>query len=129
MDASNVTGAIPFTAWEQAVFVALFIVMVIALLTWFTKQSEKWQKFIAEIDDKWREFNREQRIENNDAMTEVNQSITNLTAVTQGMVAEVKQMREESAKFYENFHEHDQQAAEILRAVKPRRNDTRNPAK
>ena len=129
MDASNVTGAIPFTAWEQAVFVALFIVMVIALLTWFTKQSEKWQRFIAEIDEKWRQFNREQRIENNDAMAEVNQSITNLTAVTQGMVAEVKQMREESAKFYTDFQRHDDKADEVLRAVKPRRNDMRNPAK
>ena len=41
---------IPEPAWVQAVFVVLFIFFVIALLNWFSKQQDKWQKFIQERD-------------------------------------------------------------------------------
>lgn len=115
MDAS--TAALPFTAWEQAVFVALFIVFVISLLTWFSKQSDKWQDFIVKIDDKWREFNRTQREENNCAMNEVRGAVSDLASVTQGLVSEVKEMREASMKFYDAFESHDDQAKKILSAV------------
>lgn len=112
------TTAIPFTAWEQAVFVALFIMLVTGLLAWFGKQSDKWQKFMFDIDDKWRSFNKEQREENNCAMTEVQIGLQNLTQVTQGLVAEVKEMREESHAFRDVFQDHDDQAKEILHNVK-----------
>jgi len=119
-----VTESIPFTAWEQAVFVALFIVFVISLmgslLAWFNRQSDKWQKFMFDIDDKWRQFNKEQREENNCAMADVNAGLTNLTKVTEGLVQEVKEMREDSRRFYsETFKDHDNQAKEILDHVKP----------
>lgn len=110
--------SIPFTAWEQAVFVALFIVLVIGLLAWFGKQSDKWQKFMFDIDEKWRAFSREQREENNCAMAEVKDSLIDLTTVTQGLVHEVKEMREDSKSFYANFQIHDVQAKEILEHVK-----------
>ena len=42
---------IPFTAWEQAVFVGMFAVVIFALLAWFTKQSDKWQNFIARMEE------------------------------------------------------------------------------
>ena len=51
-------------------------------------------------------------------MREVNQGLTDLTTVTQGLVAEVKEMRADSQHFYENFHLHDAQAKEILNEVK-----------
>lgn len=48
---------LPFAAWEQAVFVALFVVFCIALvaglLNWFTRQQNSWQKFIQERDKDW----------------------------------------------------------------------------
>ena len=110
--------AIPFTAWEQAVFVALFIVFVVGLLAWFGKQSDKWQKFLLEVDEKWRAFNKEQREENNCAMAEVKDSLIDLTTVTQGLVQEVREMREDSKSFYTNFQTHDNQAKEILEHVK-----------
>ena len=55
---------IPFTAWEQAVFVVLFIVFVLALigllLKWFGMRDDKWQAFVIARDashqDKWQEF-------------------------------------------------------------------------
>mgnify|MGYP001275312645 FL=1 len=109
---------IPAEAWIQAVFVCLFIVLVLWLLAWFSKQNEKWQNFIAQIEEQWRAFSKEQRTENNACMREVNQGLTDLTTVTQGLVAEVKEMREDSQHFYASFREHDQQAKEILAEVK-----------
>jgi Tfp pilus assembly protein PilO len=110
--------AIPFSAWEQAVFVALFIVLVIGLLAWFGKQSDKWQKFIDLIDEKWRKFNKEQREENNCAMAELRASLIDLTTVTQGLVHQVKEMREDDKSFYSDFHVHGNQTKEILNRVK-----------
>ena len=109
---------IPFTAWEQAVFVVLFITMVIGLLYWFSKQSDKWQKFMFDIDEKWRAFNREQRETNLQSMNCVEGSLKDLTTVTQGLVNEMREMRQDSQKFYERFHQHDAQAKEILHEVK-----------
>ena len=109
---------IPAEAWIQAVFVCLFIVLVLWLLAWFSKQNEKWQNFIAQIEEQWRAFSKEQRTENNACMREVNQGLTDLTTVTQGLVAEVKEMREDSQHFYASFREHDVQAKEILHEVK-----------
>ena len=108
---------IPFTAWEQAVFVALFITFVVGLLVWFGKQSDKWQKFMFEIDDKWRAFNKEQRETNLESMNCVEGSLKDLTTVTQGLVSEVREMRDDSKAFYESFHAHDIQAKEILAQV------------
>ncbi len=109
---------IPFTAWEQAVFVVLFITMVIGLLYWFSKQSDKWQKFMFDIDEKWRAFNREQRDSNQESMNCVEGSLKDLTTVTQGLVNEMREMRQDSKEFYERFHQHDAQAKEILHEVK-----------
>ena len=110
--------SIPFTAWEQAVFVALFIVFVVGLLLWFGKQSDKWQKFMFDIDEKWRAFSREQREENNCAMAEVESGLSDLTTVTQGLVHEIREMREDSKSFYTDFHNHDIQTKEVLGYVK-----------
>ena len=114
----EVVEAVPYSAWEQAVFVVLVIVFAVALLAWFSKQSDKWQKFMFDIDDKWRAFNKEQREENNCAMTDVKDGLSNLTKVTEGLVMEVREMREESRNFSDAFREHDEQAKEILTQVK-----------
>lgn len=110
--------AIPFTAWEQAVFVVLIIVILMILLTWFGKQSDKWQLFIGEVDDKWRAFNKEQRDCNNLAMSEVQGSLQDLTTVTQALVSEMKEMRSDNSVFFGQFLDHDEQAKEILSEVK-----------
>lgn len=118
--------AIPFTAWEQAVFVVLIIVILMVLLTWFGKQSDKWQLFIGEVDDKWRTFNKEQRECNNIAMAEVKGSLQDLTTVTQALVTEIKEMRSDTSVF---FNDQDIQAKDILNEVKKRRPTTRSRAK
>ena len=77
---------LPATAWEQAAIIGIFIVFFVYVLTWMAKrnasdqqfqasESDKWQKFIGEIDDKWRAFNKEQRIENNDSLKCVENSL------------------------------------------------------
>lgn len=106
------TGAevLPATAWEQAVFVALFIVLVLWLLAWFSKQSDKWQSFIFQIDEKWREFSKNQREENNCAMADVNASLTNLAKTTSDLAHSVSELRKD-------IDEHDIQAKEILQLV------------
>ena len=111
MGTEVVAEAIPFTAWEQAVFVALFIVLVLWLLAWFSKQSDKWQQFIFQIDEKWREFSRTQREENNCAMMDVNASLSNLTRTTGDLARSVEEMRSD-------IQAHDKQAKEILDLVK-----------
>lgn len=108
---------IPTIAWEQAVYVCLFIVVLIVLLYWFSKQSKEWQSFIAALDDKWRAFNKEQRDENNNSLRCVENSLKDLATVTQGLVSEVREMRDDSKAFYESFHAHDIQAKEILALV------------
>jgi len=105
-----VEQAIPYTAWEQAAFVGLFIVLVLWLLAWFSKQSDKWQSFIFQIDEKWREFSRMQREENNCAMTDVNTSLTNLAKTTSELAHSVSELRKD-------IDEHDAQAKEILQLV------------
>ena len=114
---TEVAEVLPFTAWQQAVFVALFIVFFVGVLAWLTKQSEKWQAFMFQIDDQWRAFNKEQRECNNAAMADVNNSITNLTKVTEGLVMEVKEMRADSRQFALDLRNHDAQAKEILAIV------------
>jgi len=44
-------------------------------------------------------------------------SLKDLTTVTQGLVSEVREMRDDSKAFYESFHAHDIQAKEILAQV------------
>lgn len=106
----TVSQAIPFSAWEQAVFVGLFIVLVVMLLGWFTKQSDKWQNFIARMEEQWRNFNKEQRKENNDCMQ-------GLTDVIHELLLQVKEMRDDDKLFRDEFHAHDVQAKEIKRIV------------
>ena len=120
---------LPATAWEQAAIIGIFIVFAVFVFGWLARsrkedrqfqaeESDKWQKFIGEIDDKWRAFNKEQRIENNDSLKCVENSLKDLTTVTQGLVSEVKEMRSDTSVFFENFHQHDAQAREILNEVK-----------
>jgi len=116
---------VPFTAWEQAALIGLFIVFVSVLLAWFNRQSDKWQKFMFDIDDKWRTFNQQQREENNCAMADVNRSLTDLTQVTQALVSEVKEMRSDTSVFFRDFADHDEQAKEILNEVKNGKTTTR----
>ena len=101
---------LPEIAWEQAVYICLFIVLIVWMFAWFSKQSDKWQQFMFDIDEKWRAFNREQREENNCAMADVNASLSNLTKTTGDLARSVEEMRTD-------IQVHDAQAKEILALV------------
>ena len=45
---------LPEIAWEQAVYICLFIVLIVWMFAWFSKQSDKWQQLMFDIDEKWR---------------------------------------------------------------------------
>ena len=102
---------IPLTAWQQAAVVCLFIVLVILLLNWFSKQSKNWQDFIDRSNEKWREFNREQREENNCAMGDVEKSLKDLTQVTGKLVQTMDELRSDI------YHQHNNQVKEIAALV------------
>lgn len=50
---TEVANIVPYTAWEQAVFVALFILVVLILLNWFSKQQKSWQEYMNTQNEKW----------------------------------------------------------------------------
>ena len=133
------TELIPASAWVQAVFVCLFIVVIVILFSYFGKQvkesrdfqkaesdsnrefqkqeSDKWQRFISDQNLSFQKFNREQREDNNSCLADVNKGLTNLTQATQGLANEVKEMRTESREISAALALHDDQAKEILHAV------------
>lgn len=113
---SNVV--VPFTAWEQAVFVVLFVLVVVSMLRWFGQQQARWQEFIGKRDDQWQGFLENQREIDNDRYNMMNQSMVNLTQVTTLLVAEVQEMRSD-------FRVHDTMERELLR--KPKHNPVPKP--
>lgn len=62
-DIATETQLIPQSAWVQAVFVCLFIVLIIGLLNWMTRREDKWQSFMATQNKEWREWMAEQNKE------------------------------------------------------------------
>jgi phage-related protein len=133
MTGTEAVELLPAAAWIQAVFVCLFFVVVVYMLSWNSKQgkesrdfqqseSNKWQSFVNELNENWRKQNSDQRKENNCAMADVNAGLTNLTKVTEGLVMEVREMRTESRQITASLAAHDDQAKEILHIVqKPTR--------
>lgn len=47
---------IPESGWVQAVFVCLFLVLVVSVFGWVMKLQKNWQDFITENNREWREW-------------------------------------------------------------------------
>lgn len=51
---------LPVAAWDQAVFVSLFVVFCLALtaglMSWFSKLQASWQDFIETQNDNWQKW-------------------------------------------------------------------------
>ena len=107
---NEISEVIPYSAWQQAVFVVLIIILVVWLLAWMSKQQKTWQDFIAGRDDQWQLFSREQHKDSNEGLGDVNKSLADLTMVTGKLVQTVDEMRQDICQ-------HDAQAKEILKAV------------
>lgn len=59
--ALQTVSGIPFTAWEQAALVGLFIVFAIGLLRWVSKLLDKQQTFFASLNENWKSWLKEQK--------------------------------------------------------------------
>ena len=92
-------GAIPFTAWQQAVFVVLFVVMVVVLLYWFERQSKNWQKFTSERDEQWQKW--------------LDSADTRTAAQLAALTAVIKELTE-------NFSSHDKSTSDAIATMKER---------
>jgi hypothetical protein len=103
--------AIPATAWEQGVFVVLFIVLVAVILGWVAREnslSRAFQKTEAaarekaqtERDDQWRAFLEQQRQIDQENGLVVRKSLDGLTTIIASLVDEVHDGRTD-------FREHD----------------------
>ena len=77
---------IPEVAWEQGLFVVLFIVLVVVLVRWFSAQQEKWQKFMSDMNSSWQKFIEKQREDETETLKQI-------STVTSSLVHEVKEMR------------------------------------
>lgn len=116
---NEVTDIIPFSAWQQAVFVVLLIVLVIWMLTWMSKWHKTWQEFIAERDDKWQSFSREQQKENKASMCDVNKSLSDLIQVSGKLVQTVDEMRQDIYRHDDHAKEASREILRVVSAPKP----------
>lgn len=77
--ATGVAQAIPYTAWQQAVFVVLFIITLVILLSWWSGSQKNWQEFIVKRDDDWHTWMDKANCSTTDAMERVSLALQELT--------------------------------------------------
>ena len=101
------TVGVPFTAWEQSVFVVLFIVLVVVLIKWFSSQQEKWQRFMGEMNRSWQDFIEAQRKEERETLDGLKKSVGDITVVTTALVQQVTELRSDVNEINSTLKDHD----------------------
>lgn len=96
METTEVIKVIPYTAWQQAVFVGLFIVVLVIILGWQAKQQKTLQKFISERDIQWQTW---------------------IDKTNNRFVSEMKQVTEALGKLSEKIDNHDGKEEERINSV------------
>ena len=115
------TGAIPFTAWEQAVFVALFVVLVGSLLYWVERQSSNWRKDMSERDERWQNFTSERDAQRQEFTRERDEQWQKwLDKADTRTAAQLKALTEVIEKLTENFTDHDKTTSDAIATMKER---------
>lgn len=51
-----VTPQFPLTAWEQAVVVVIFSVLIVYILIWSSSQQKSWQEFMERQNANWQDY-------------------------------------------------------------------------
>jgi hypothetical protein len=112
------TPTLPYTAWEQAVFVALFVFLVLTLIgllfNWFSKQATSWQKFIQGRDDAWQKFLKDQRAEDN---AKIEKLATQNEAGFRTLTDAVAELARALAALTGDMHEHIADESAMLNAM------------
>lgn len=104
--------AVPFTAWEQAVFVVLLIVMVVIVLRWQARENKSARDFQASIsrfmsdqqskrDNDWRQWMEDQKQLDNQRLEAVQTALEALAALVKSVDQNITEHRAE-------FVAHDQ---------------------
>lgn len=70
---------IPASAWEQAVFVCLFLIAIGIILSWQSKQNDKNQSFMERMNTSWQNFLEKHESKSDKALERVVDSINCLT--------------------------------------------------
>lgn len=107
----DVVAAIPYTAWEQAVFVVLLILLVIVLLGWVSRENKTSREFqraealrrdaaTSELSKSWQSFLSDRAKREDEANSETR---ILLTAQTQA----ISTLTQSLAEFRKDFELHD----------------------
>lgn len=99
---------IPSTAWEQAVFVCLFIVLVIIILAWMSRETTASRKFQSDQAKDWRFFMENENKKNVEFSLAVKQSLDSVVAVVARLADEVRSNSDEIHCQRSEFNVHDQ---------------------
>ena len=85
---------IPAVAWEQAVFLVLFVVFVAGVGAWFRKLSDQWQKTIIELNTYWAEYNEKQKKYSDDKLCQLEKQQVQLTKAILSLMQVIKSKSE-----------------------------------
>jgi type IV secretory pathway TraG/TraD family ATPase VirD4 len=81
---------IPAVAWEQAVFLVLFVVFVAGVGAWFRKLSDQWQKTIIDLNTYWAEYNERQKKYSDDKLTQLEKQVIVMSKAIMALVQIIK---------------------------------------
>lgn len=110
----------PASAWVQGVFVCLFVLFTVWVLSWISRENKETKNFFWGIEEEWREFSKQQRIENNECIRKISESVRALAVVIEGLVSRVEVMSSETKRLADRL---DQVNAEVERAKKQNKKD------
>jgi len=81
---------IPAVAWEQEVFLVLFVVFVAGVGAWFRKLSDQWQKTIIDLNTYWAEYNERQKKYSDDKLTQLEKQVIVMSKAIMALVQIIK---------------------------------------
>lgn len=90
---------IPESGWVQAVFVCLFLVLVISVFGWVMKLQKNWQDFITANNREWREWMEAQEERRAKVICEMTVALNSLAKEIQEHDAKVEARINASEKF------------------------------
>ena len=113
--------AFPFTAWEQAVFVALFGVMIFVVLKWQSGQQKSWQEFMDSQNTKWQDAINIQNTQWQKWMDNQNNTqCASMERITKAIEALSKLLAEHDGKVEDRFSHAIDSLHEVTGPKKPR---------